>query len=100
MISWTKFGNPLDQYNPLRWLLIRYYGGIMNRYIHAELSKRFEEYKKDEVRSSMGDTTRRSKSVTALAIEGYLSERPKLLQTQPTLDPSLESYLTVRSVSF
>jgi cytochrome P450 len=68
MISWTSFGNFLIRHNPMRPLIMKYYGGIMNRYIQNAMLKRWTEYKADLT----SPPRKRSKSAISLALESYL----------------------------
>jgi hypothetical protein len=68
MIGWTSFGNFFIRYNPIRPLIMKYYGGIMNRYIQKAMVQRWSEYKAERAHRAQ----KRSKSAISLALEGYL----------------------------
>jgi cytochrome P450 len=69
IIRWHSFWDPRILMNPLRPLVQKYYGRVMNTYIRAELEKRFQE-----LQSSNEKNTVRAKSVIALALEAYTAE--------------------------
>ncbi len=60
-------------------------GQIMNRYINAELDKRYEEWKSEKL-------TDRAKSVMDIAIAAYMSER----KASDKLDSKFKSWATVQ----
>jgi cytochrome P450 len=74
MISWTSFGNPFNKYHPIRPLILRYYGNIMNNLIRKELVERCNEYNQEKIALSQ---RKKSKSVIALTLETYLAENQR-----------------------
>lgn len=72
MIEWTSFGNPINNFHPLRSLMIKKYGHIMDRHLRTEVLKRLDEYRSADTQSST--KSQRSKSVIALAIESYMAD--------------------------
>jgi len=86
MISWTSFGNPLDSYQPIRKLVLHYYGGIMDQLIGKELEHRFDEYKLTGKKSS--------KSVATLALDSYLADKQDVSMTPDRLDKSFLRHAT------
>lgn len=83
--------------NPLRPLIQFYNGRVMDNYIRKELEKRFHETKTGK----QGNGTERksskaNKSVIALALEAYLSEKKGIDGTfvQDKLDETFASYAT------
>ncbi|OJD40674.1 cytochrome p450 [Diplodia corticola] len=74
LIEWTSFGtelNPFNRWNPMRPYKLWYHGRKINKYIEAELDKRFVErrYSNDSKRD-----TRSVKSIVALALDSYMAE--------------------------
>ncbi|KAL4900590.1 hypothetical protein BDW74DRAFT_188205 [Aspergillus multicolor] len=88
---WHSFWDPSVRRNPLRPLVQRYYGRIMNRCIRKELDERFIEMQQDERLSS---TTRSAKSVIALALDAYLADRQEKDGASSKLDDTFAQYAT------
>jgi hypothetical protein len=65
-----SFWDPRTLTNPLRPIIQKYYGYVMNTYIRKELEKRFSEMRQEK--SSLRPASRSAKSVIALALEAYL----------------------------
>lgn len=82
MISWTSFGNPLNQYQPIRKLVLYYYGNVMNRLLRTELEKRFTEYKEERASGN----TKRSKPVISLTLDSYCSSNAEAHTTSSKLN--------------
>ncbi|KAL0264058.1 hypothetical protein SLS55_000002 [Diplodia seriata] len=74
LIEWTSFGtelNPFNRWNPMRPYSLWYHGRKINRFLEAELDKRFLErrYANDSKRD-----TESVKSIVALALDSYIAE--------------------------
>ncbi|KAK4183913.1 cytochrome P450 [Podospora australis] len=82
--------NLLKRYNPARPFVHWYNGRQMDKYISAELDKRYAEWTKDE---AAGSTT--SRSVIHLALSSYMSQQKD--QPRPEkLDPAFKRWATVQ----
>ena len=66
--------NPFKKFNPLRPVVYRYNRWRMDRFVSHELDKQFADHVKGE---DLGRDSKRNKPVVNLALETYLSERPK-----------------------
>lgn len=87
---WHSFWNPVILMNPLRPIVQKYYGNVMDNYIRAELDKRFQELKKPTHTS-----TGHAKSVIALALEAYIdANRSKNIAAMSQLDYHFAKYAT------
>lgn len=92
LIAWNSFWNPLSQLNPLRPLSQKYYNHVMNSYIRDQLENRFNELKTSRD-SQSSSKSQRIKSVTALALEAYISENAdKDLINSSKLDDNFARY--------
>ncbi|KAF2875732.1 cytochrome P450 [Massariosphaeria phaeospora] len=74
ILAWHSFWDPRILLNPLRPLVQRYYGSIMDKFIRKELEKRFQEMK-TSANSTGGNPSQRSKSVIALALNDYMAQK-------------------------
>jgi hypothetical protein len=81
--------------HPLRPLVQKYNGYIMNKYIRQELEKTYQETKRELSTGASERKAKSIKSVTTLALDAYLAERQgtDVLQ-QEKLDPSFADYAT------
>ncbi|VUC21091.1 unnamed protein product [Clonostachys rosea] len=95
IIACHSFWNPFILINPLRPIIQKYNGRIMDKYIRAELDKRFQEAKLDgsPTNSTGGSTS--NKSVIALALKAYFKEHTdRDIQKQDKIDPTFAQYAT------
>ncbi|KAL6235164.1 hypothetical protein BDW75DRAFT_251072 [Aspergillus navahoensis] len=86
---WHSFWDPRVRVNPLRPLVQKYYGRVMNRCIREELDKRFAEMQRGQRLTS---TSKRVKSVIALALEAYLAEYHQKDGENTRLDDTFAQY--------
>jgi cytochrome P450 len=77
--------NPFKRWNPMRPLIEWSNGRIMNRYIHAELDKRYEDWKSNKPAA-------RAKSVMDITIAAYMGER----EASEKLDPEFKVWATAQ----
>ncbi|KAL4750799.1 hypothetical protein BDW72DRAFT_213177 [Aspergillus terricola var. indicus] len=89
--KWHSFWDPRVRANPLRPLVQKYYGRVMNRCIRRELDKRFAEMQRDQRATS---TSKRVKSVIALALEAYLADYHQKDGKTNKLDDTVAQYAT------
>ncbi|KKY13274.1 putative cytochrome p450 [Diplodia seriata] len=96
LIEWATFGdeiNPFKRWNPYRPFISWYYGRRLDRFIHAELEKRF-----DERRQFLGpeeQKSRKVRSIVSLALDSYVAENPQADSTY-SLDPTFKTYATAQ----
>ncbi|KAE8384070.1 cytochrome P450 [Aspergillus alliaceus] len=83
--------------HPLRPFLQEYYGNVMNRCVRDELDRRFSELKQDQ--SSPRSTSKRAKSVIALALEAYLADRQTYLSPPGMIQPPTSTSKVYRMLS-
>ncbi|KAL4936560.1 hypothetical protein BDV06DRAFT_233316 [Aspergillus oleicola] len=88
--AWHSFWDPRILTNPLRPFVQKYYGWVLNRCIRKELDKRFAEMQQEK--SSPISTSKRVKSVIALALEAYLAENPHQTDETDKLDDIFAQY--------
>ncbi|PWY83643.1 cytochrome P450 [Aspergillus sclerotioniger CBS 115572] len=89
---WHSFWDPRVLANPLRPIIQRFYGRVLNRLIGQELEMRFVEMRKAHL--SPNTTTKRAKSVIMLAVEAYMTHFDKSLAESITLDKHFSRYAT------
>ncbi|CAI6078352.1 unnamed protein product [Clonostachys chloroleuca] len=90
IIAVHSFWNPFILMNPLRPIIQNYNGRIMDKYIRAELDKRFQEAKLEGNGGSASN-----KSVIALALKAYFKENEDIdIQKQDKIDPVFAQYAT------
>jgi cytochrome P450 len=77
--------NPFIRWNPMRPLTEWYNGKTMDRYIGAELDKRYEDWRTNE-------PSTRAKSVMDIAIAAYMGER----KGAANLDPEFKKWAIVQ----
>lgn len=77
--------NPFKRWNPIRPLTEWYNGKTMNRYLNAELDKRYEDWRTNE-------PSTRARSVMDMAIASYMSER----KVAAKLDADFKKWATVQ----
>lgn len=75
VLAWHSFWDPRILWNPLRLLVQRYYGALMDRFLRTELEKRYLELLGTTKASGRSQSTSRGKSVTALALDAYLDHQ-------------------------
>lgn len=91
MLSQIRWHNPNAEVNPLSHLnFVRFFvhwknGRQMDRYIGAELDKRYAEYQADP-----GST--KSKAVIDLVLQAYMNGPEKPSSTSKSLDPSFRAF--------
>ncbi|KAJ5692109.1 hypothetical protein N7462_001532 [Penicillium macrosclerotiorum] len=90
IIDWHSFWDPRILANPLRPLVQRYYGHVINHSIRVELEKRFKEMK--AARRSPESTAKKAKSVIALALDAYLTDQEKGINEETILDDHFAQY--------
>ncbi|KAL4779091.1 cytochrome P450 [Aspergillus varians] len=90
--AWHSFWDPRILSNPLRPFVQKYYGRVMNRCIRKELDKRFAEMQQDQ--RSSHSTSKRVKSVIALALEAYLADHHQTDRETSKLDDGFAQYAT------
>lgn len=92
--EWHSFWDPRVLANPLRPFIQRYYSHVMNQTIRMELENRFSEMKHD--RRSPKSTSKRAKSVIALALDTYFSSssQEKEINETSKLDDYFARYTT------
>lgn len=79
--------------NPLRPLIQKYNGYLVNTYIRNELDKRFQEIKSESLSGDFKESPNSIKSVVRLAIEAYLAENQATGATQKNaLDETFAAY--------
>ncbi|KAK8851032.1 cytochrome P450 [Apiospora arundinis] len=101
-VKWQTFGNDLNlwrRWNPLRPIVQWYNSRIMTQYVRGELQKRFDEAKaakRAATDAGVGSAVKSpSKSVIALALDAYTSEkRAEKLWGRTTID---EHFATMAS---
>ncbi|KAK7932039.1 cytochrome P450 [Apiospora marii] len=91
ILAWHSFWDPRVLMNPLRPLVQKYNGYLMNSYIRKELEKRFQEIKNESPSSGIKNSSKPIKSVARLAIEAYLDEK-KSMGVPNTLDETFAAY--------
>ena len=79
LIDWSSFGNPLAYYHPIRPLAIKYYSGIMDRYVTNALHQRLLETQ----RSSAEESESGSRSAISLVLWQNPFQFKDLLFTKP-----------------
>ena len=91
--NWHSFWDPVILMNPLRPLVQKYYGNVMETYIRKELDKNFAKLKQERLENKKSQKITRTKSVITLAIESYLEENENadLLQMEK-LEESFAKY--------
>jgi cytochrome P450 len=73
---WHSFWDPRVLLNPLRLPVQWYYNRIVNSFIREEVSKRFEEMKKDRTSTDKNAVRgTKARSVTALALQEYIARK-------------------------
>ncbi|KAF1839160.1 cytochrome P450 71B25 [Decorospora gaudefroyi] len=77
--------NPFVRWNPMRPLVEWYNGRTMDRYVFAELDKRYEDWKNNEPAT-------RAKSVMDIAIAAYMGER----KASPKLDAEFKKWASAQ----
>ncbi|KAK8053073.1 cytochrome P450 [Apiospora saccharicola] len=93
ILHWHSFWDPRILMNPLRPLVQKYNGYLMNTYIRKELDKRFQEIKEENVAGNVKKSPTSIKSVARLAIEAYLDENKAMGIAQTnTLDESFAAH--------
>ncbi|KAF2818795.1 cytochrome P450 [Ophiobolus disseminans] len=76
ILNWHSFWDPRILLNPLRVPVQWYYGRIMSSFIRGELSKRFVEMKRSKATiNDSAASTKKAKSVIALALEEYITRK-------------------------
>jgi cytochrome P450 len=75
--------NPLDRYNPYLPLILWYNNRRLGRLIHAEIMKRYEELKHDNMGSS-ASSAHDSKSIITLTLKDYLKEEDVDISAPPS----------------
>ncbi|KAF2014334.1 putative cytochrome P450 [Aaosphaeria arxii CBS 175.79] len=93
MISWSKLGNPLARFNPVRTFVLRKHDKIMNRIIGGELQKRFEELHNSS-QSATDVDSKRSKSVVTLTLSEYHKVNNNSKVESATLDKHFADFAT------
>ncbi|KAK3214391.1 hypothetical protein GRF29_28g2965198 [Pseudopithomyces chartarum] len=94
---WHSFWDPRVLMHPLRPLIQKYYGSVMNSLIRKELEQRFTELKEEQFNPSTSASHQsKSKSVVTLAIQSYISEKKHCadLIRQPKLEKHFAQYAT------
>lgn len=61
--------------HPLRPLIQKFNGRVMNNYIRTELNKRFNELKQDKLSNTQSSDSKATKSVMTIAIECFIKEK-------------------------
>ncbi|KAK2599128.1 hypothetical protein QQS21_005389 [Conoideocrella luteorostrata] len=75
ILRWHSFWDPRVLMHPLRPIVQRYNGYIVNKYIRKELEKRFQELKEEQFQGDSKGKSSSTKSVISLALEAYLAEK-------------------------
>ncbi|KAL4930616.1 cytochrome P450 [Aspergillus undulatus] len=88
--AWHSFWDPRVLSNPIRPIVQRYYSGVLDRCIRKELDKRFAEMQHDE--RSPQATSKRAKSVIALALEAYMADQQQKTGEANKLDDVFARY--------
>jgi hypothetical protein len=75
ILAWHSFWDPRVLINPLRPFVQKYHSNLINKSIRKELEKRFIEMKEGQEQEKLqSDSSKRGKSVIALALEAYLAD--------------------------
>lgn len=91
IIRWHSFWDPRVLMNPVRLIVQRYNGFLMNAYIRQRLESRFRELKEGHADGK----TSRIKSVATLALEAYIAEQQNSeLLSRDRLDNTFADYAT------
>lgn len=88
--AWHSFWDPRVLTNPIRPFVQKYYSRVMDRCIRKELDKRFAEMK----HQSHSSSSKRIKSVIALALEAYLADHTQKASETNKLDDVFANYAT------
>lgn len=80
ILDWHSFWDPRKLLHPLRPLVQWYHGRIMNKYIHKELQRQFQEIKAARADDAAGKqrNPKAARSVSTLALEAYMAEGQKV----------------------
>ncbi|KAL4808550.1 cytochrome P450 [Aspergillus unguis] len=89
--AWHSFWDPRILSNPLRPLVQKYYGRVLERCIRKELDLRFAEMQQDRLKETK---SKRAKSVIALALEAYLADQDQKETGSDKLDDVFAQYAT------
>ncbi|KAJ5652032.1 hypothetical protein N7507_009458 [Penicillium longicatenatum] len=75
ILAWHSFWDPRVLINPVRPFVQKYHSNLINKSIRKELEKRFIEMKQGQEQEKLqSDSSKRGKSVIALALEAYLAD--------------------------